>query len=70
MPACHGINLKPCHMSFARDLDRMPLRDADNHSIHGETGLNITVDGHKQQHVLCRHQNSSMNSGTIESAAR
>lgn len=33
-------------------------RDADNHSIHGETGLNITVDGHKQQHVLCCHQNN------------
>ena len=44
-------------MSLARALENLPLRDADYHSIHGETGLNITVDGHKQQHVLCRQQN-------------
>jgi len=36
MPACHGIKLRPCHMSLARALKQMPLRDAKNHSIHGE----------------------------------
>ena len=37
MPACHGTKQRPCHMSFARGLDKMPLGDADKHSIHGRT---------------------------------
>jgi len=32
MPACHGIKIRPCHVSLARALKQMPLGDTNNHS--------------------------------------